>query len=300
MSKQDDFYKMVLDHLYDGVYFVDNERRITYWNQGAERITGYPAKDVMGFSCADNLLVHVDVTGKSLCTSGCPLTAAMQGGEIQEASVFLHHAQGHRVPVMVRVSPLHNEQGEIIGAVESFSDNSNLIKMQKLVDEMHLVANQDALTGIANRRGIQALLEATHVEATHQNIPGAVMLLDIDWFKDVNDRYGHRVGDQVLRMVAKTLQGNIRTTDGVGRWGGEEFLVVLRRVDPTRLKWIAEKLRILVENSKLPYQDDFIQVTISLGAVLIQPNSKPEDNLERADQLLYQSKNAGRNRITVL
>ena len=298
MSAQDDFYKAVLDHLYDGVYFVDKQRRITYWNQGAERITGYLAKDVVGLSCADNLLVHVDAAGNELCTRGCPLAAAMQDGDIHEAPVFLHHAQGHRVPVLVRVSPLRNEQGQVIGAVESFSDNSMLVDTQKLVDELYLAANQDPLTGIANRRGIQSLLEAVHVEATQQNIPGAVIMVDVDFFKRVNDQYGHAVGDQALCMVANTLQSNIRATDGVGRWGGEEFLVVLRRIDQAHLKEVAEKLRILVENSRLPHQDGFIQVTISLGAVPIQPDSSPEDNLQRADDLLYRSKSDGRNRVT--
>jgi diguanylate cyclase (GGDEF)-like protein/PAS domain S-box-containing protein len=300
MSVQDDFYKAVLDHLYDGVYFVDKDRRITYWNHGAERITGYRAKDVVGLSCADNLLMHVDSAGNLLCLNGCPLLASIQDGEVHEAPVFLHHAKGHRVPVLVRATPLRNEEGEIIGAVESFSDNSILVNTQKLVDELYLAANQDALTGIANRRGIQALLEAVYFETTHQNIPGAVILADVDLFKQVNDQHGHEAGDKVLMMVANTLQGNIRVTDGVGRWGGEEFLIVLRQTDQIHLKTIAEKLRLLVENSRLPYQDGFIDVTISMGAVIIDPKKSLESTLKCVDELLYQSKNEGRNRVTYL
>ena len=295
----DDFYKAILDNLYDGVYFVDQQRRITYWNQGAERITGYKADQALGRSCSDNLLVHVDAKGVCLCLHGCPLSAAMQDGEIHEAPVFLRHASGHRVPVLVRVSPLRDTQGQLIGAVETFSDNSALVNTQKLVDQLRLDANLDPLTQVANRRGILSLLEAALVETIHQSAPWAVLMIDIDHFKQFNDLYGHLLGDQVLRMVARTLQSNIRASDGMGRWGGEEFLVILRNIDENHLVEIAQKLRILVETSRLPHEECELQVTISIGATLLQPGDTPESAIQRADDLLYLSKRRGRNRVSL-
>ncbi len=102
MSDDADLYREILDNLYDGVYFVDRERVVNYWNKGAERISGYSAEAMIGHSCSDHLLNHVDADGVSLCQDRCPLAACMSDGLPREAEVFLHHADGHRVPVLVR------------------------------------------------------------------------------------------------------------------------------------------------------------------------------------------------------
>src|SRR5512138_2173073 len=131
MPDEKNFYKNVIDNLYDGVYFVDRDRRITYWNKGAERITGYTAEHSIGRRCRDNLLNHVTANGIPLCQEHCPLAAVMEDGQEREAEVFLHHADGYRVPVLVRGAPLRDESGNIIGAVESFSNNASLMDTRR-------------------------------------------------------------------------------------------------------------------------------------------------------------------------
>ena len=108
MPYEKDFYKELVDNLYDGVYFVDRDRRITYWNEGAERITGYSAPQVIGRRCRDTLLNHVTANGVLLCQDHYPLAAVMENGKPREAEVYLHHADGHRVPVMVWATLLHS------------------------------------------------------------------------------------------------------------------------------------------------------------------------------------------------
>jgi PAS domain S-box-containing protein len=106
MDLQDpEFFKQLLDHISDGVYFVDRERRITYWNEGACRLTGYSASEIVGRQCQDDILCHVDYEGKSHCQRGCPLAAAMAEGRGQEATMLLRHKQGRRVPVRIRIEP---------------------------------------------------------------------------------------------------------------------------------------------------------------------------------------------------
>src|SRR5512136_1901612 len=108
-----DFYKQFLDNLHDGVYFVNRDREIIYWNKGAERITGYAESDVIGSHCWDNILMHVDSLGNSLCLAGCPLVKVITtGGEIK-AEVYLSHKDGHRVPVVVRATPITSGDGKI-------------------------------------------------------------------------------------------------------------------------------------------------------------------------------------------
>jgi PAS domain S-box-containing protein len=132
MPDQNDFYRELLDYLTDGIYFTDKERRIAYWNKGAEALAGYSSQEVIGKCCKDNLLMHVDALGRELCLHGCPLDATIQDGKPREAEVFLHHKNGHRVPIRVRIAAMRNDAGEIVGAVEAFSDNSAHMQMTKL------------------------------------------------------------------------------------------------------------------------------------------------------------------------
>jgi len=115
-------YLEILNNLYEGVYIVDKDRRITFWNKSAEDITGFSADEMQGRSCFNNLLNHVDAEGNSLCLGGCPLHKTILDGMDREAVVYLHHKNGHRVPVVVRTVPLVIE-GEIAGAIEIFSNN---------------------------------------------------------------------------------------------------------------------------------------------------------------------------------
>lgn len=115
------FYKSVLDNLFDGVYVVDKERKIIYWNKAAERITGFFEAEVVNLACYDNILNHVDERGKQLCLDGCPLAKVLKDGNPRQAEVFLRHKAGHRVPVSIRITPIYDGDS-IIGAAEIFSD----------------------------------------------------------------------------------------------------------------------------------------------------------------------------------
>ena len=107
-------FKLALSALNDGVYFVDRERRITYWNEASERITGFSAKDVLGRRCADNILCHVDDSGIELCNDdACPLRACMATGQPRSADIYLHHKLGYRVPVSVSGSPVRDNAGKM-------------------------------------------------------------------------------------------------------------------------------------------------------------------------------------------
>ena len=292
-----DFYKIILDHLDDGVYFVDPQRRIIYWNAGAERISGYSAVQVVGRLCVDNILRHVDDAGRNLCQQGCPLAAVLANGQPRQARVYLHHADGHRVPVSVRVVPLRDAAGVVRGAVETFTDASPLVAALQRVSELQQAVALDVLTGIGSRRYTEMqLLSALYDFATHA-LPVGVVFLDVDHFKEINDTYGHAVGDRVLRMVAQTLAHNVRVFDFVGRWGGDELVVLVVNVDGEILEAIAEKLRLLIAAARLP-EPTPVSVTVSMGATLVQPGDTVETLLARADSLLYHSKAAGRNRLT--
>lgn len=293
-----EFYKKLLDEFYDGVYFVDRDRVITYWNRGAERISGFTADEVVGRRCMDNILMHVDGKGQLLCQGGCPLSYTIEDGISRQTEIYLHHKQGFRVPVSVRVSPLRDAGGGIIGAVEVFSDNSPQAPLLERIAQFERLSYVDPLTELPNRRFAEIVLTSRHEELKRYGWKFGILFVDIDHFKAVNDTYGHVRGDEVLKMVGTTLLRSVRSFDVVGRWGGEEFLAIIANVDHAEIHAFAERMRTLVEHSQLPGERP-VRVTVSIGATIARDGDAVEDLVRRADELLYRSKREGRNRVTV-
>ncbi|MFA5794098.1 MAG: sensor domain-containing diguanylate cyclase [Candidatus Brocadiia bacterium] len=291
-------YKVLLDNLYDGVYFVDRERQIIYWNKGAERITGYTSAEVVGRRCSDNILMHIDDEGHNLCTGQCPLFHSMSECRGHEAEVFLHHKDGYRVPVSVRVSPLRDKSGNVIGAIEIFSDNTRRQDLISEVSELRRLALLDPVTELGNRHYAEIHLNTKLNEMSRYELAFGILFVDIDYFKSVNDTYGHDVGDRILKMTAKTMLNVLRPSDLVGRWGGDEFVIIVPNVDQEHLYSIAHKLRAFVEQSSFSIGNNTVKVTVSIGATIARTGDTMESLVKRADKLVYRSKSDGRNRVT--
>ncbi len=298
MKTDDDFYKTLLDNLYDGVYFADKNRRITYWNKGAERITGFTASEVVGRPCADEILVHVDREGRNLCGGLCPLADVLACGEVRSSDVYLRHKDGHRVHIVVRVAPIRDDRGAVIGGVEVFTDNTPAAEALERFAELERLAFLDPLTGLANRRYAEIALRARLEELLRYGWRFGVLFIDIDRFKDVNDRFGHDTGDEVLKMTAKTLENCVRPFDMVSRWGGEEYVALIAHVEGDELMATANRCRALVAQSTLHAATSPVRVTISIGATLARGDDTGESLVKRADRLMYKSKAAGRNTVS--
>ncbi len=211
------FERAVIDHLYDGVYYVDRGRRIRYWNEGAERLTGFSSDAVVGHFCYDNILNHVDAAGTPLCRGRCPLAATMADGQPRNAEVFLRHRDGHRVPVRVRASPVLDREGKVIGAVEIFDDRTEISAARREITELRDIAMRDTLTGLPNRRHFEMSMASRIAELAGYGRRFGLLIADIDRFKLVNDRYGHATGDAALRTVAQTLLASSRGQDDIAR-----------------------------------------------------------------------------------
>jgi diguanylate cyclase (GGDEF)-like protein/PAS domain S-box-containing protein len=295
-DEMDSIFKRMLDNLFDAVYFTDLERRIIYWNQAAEELTGYSADEVVGKRCADNILMHVNDSGYLLCTSECPLSHTMGDGRSRRAELYLHHKRGHRIPVEVRVSTVRGRDGEVVGAVEIFNDNSRQKAVRERARDLAKLAFLDAGTQVANRRYLDQQLSQQLDQHSQYGTPFGITLADVDDFKSVNDTYGHTAGDALVTVV-KTLSACLRASDVLGRWGGDEFLVILPGITNDILMETSERCRALVARSTVPVDSSQIKVTISVGVAMGAPGDSAESVLNRADQCLYSSKQSGRNRI---
>jgi len=292
-------FQRVVENLHDGLYIVDRDRKISYWNRAAEKISGFSAEEVVGSSCADNILTHVDGEGKQLCLDGCPFSASFQDGEPRDAEVYMHHKDGHRVPVSVRVTALTDHDGNIIGGIELFTDISNNNANYLRIKELERLALIDPLTQLSNRRHMEKVIQIRIEEKRRLKVPFGIFFIDIDLFKDINDTYGHDVGDRVLKYIAKTFTVHSRPFDVYGRWGGEEFVGIIRNITVEDLEIFGNRLQMLIERSYISQQKRKLHVTVSIGATMVKDEDTVKSVIRRADSLMYESKTAGRNRLTL-
>ncbi len=295
-----DLYKNILDNLYDGVYMLDRDQNIIYWNKGAQRLTGYEASEVIGKRCSGNILLHADSKGVNLCLSElCPAQKVMKEGRFCEEEFYIHHKDGHRVQVLTRIAPVRDSRDEIIGVVEIFRDNSTAVIAEKRIERLQKMALLDQLTELGNRRYANINIHSRLQEMKRYGWPFGILFIDIDHFKMVNDTYSHETGDKVLKMVANTFSNSLRPFDTFSRWGGEEFVGVITNVNEAELLLIADRFRRLIEQSSFTIDSDAIRVTISMGATVAISDDTVDTILKRADKLMYKSKSQGANRVTI-
>jgi diguanylate cyclase (GGDEF)-like protein len=167
-------------------------------------------------------------------------------------------------------------------------------------DELHRAAMYDNLTGLLNRGAILDYLRREIIRASRQQTTVGVMILDLDHFKGINDTFGHLAGDQALRRVGDLFQSSFRSYDAAGRFGGEEFLVVLPNCGYADLKQRAEMVRLSMASLRLEFNDRPCSLTVSIGVATMDPNliEDLESLLQRADAALYEAKRYGRNRVS--
>jgi diguanylate cyclase (GGDEF)-like protein/PAS domain S-box-containing protein len=173
------------------------------------------------------------------------------------------------------------------------------LENSRLYAEIKQLAITDGLTGLFNRRHFFVSAEKEIERAKRYNKPLAALMFDIDHFKQVNDTYGHRAGDQTLQMVARITSGTMRKIDLCGRYGGEEFVIILPETDLECAKIAAERLRQQIEASRAYTPNGEVKITVSLGVAALEPDDTIDNLLDHADQAMYQSKQHGRNRIEV-
>lgn len=167
-------------------------------------------------------------------------------------------------------------------------------------ERLRELAMRDALTGVYNRRWILEVLEREQSRARRESVPVGIMMLDLDHFKSVNDTYGHAAGDAVLQEAARRLSASVRPYDGVGRYGGEEFLVVLPGCDEAALCSRADAVRQVMCNSVIEAGDNRLTVTASFGCTVMRPTDRvpAAEAIRHADEALYEAKRQGRNRVS--
>ncbi len=207
--------------------------------------------------------------------------------QLQEKVITWPDGRTTKYSIAVDITELKETQNRLAEA------HAQLALKNKMLEKL---STTDTLTGLCNRLKIDDILEITLYAAQRYGRVFSLILIDIDHFKNVNDSFGHLVGDKVLKQMAEVLQSQIRKTDHLGRWGGEEFLIIAEDTDSDAAELLAEKLRKAVEITTFPEAG---QITISLGVATWRDSDDRITIVQRADNALYRAKESGRNRIVV-
>jgi diguanylate cyclase (GGDEF)-like protein len=208
---------------------------------------------------------------------------------------------GARLYLAIDAGPIYDSHGQLLAVIETLRDMTSLKNAQS---ELERLATHDGLTGIVNRRGFDEKLSMEWSRAIRDKLPLALIMIDVDHFKRYNDAYGHQMGDDCLKSVAKGISpANLRSSDVVARYGGEEFALILPSSDEKGAAKVATKIQERIAKLAIPHRgnEELGVVTVSIGVAVISPQQgmKLEDLISQADRALYRAKNKGRNRIEI-
>jgi len=288
--------EVTLHSIGDAVITTDTLGMVDYLNPVAQQLTGWSAADAQGMLLARVFDAVAEATGESMGDAlGQGVLDGQAVGTKQYATLYARDGSG--VSIEYGAAPIRDFNGEVIGSVLVFRD---VTRSRELALQLTWAASHDALTGLINRREFERrlaqLLETARIEHKHH----AVLYLDLDQFKMVNDTCGHMAGDELLRQLATTLEKRVRESDTLARLGGDEFGVLLEGCALDRAAIIADSLRTAVTGFRFVWQDKVFENGVSIGVVAITDHSESTASImSAADSACYVAKDQGRNRVHV-
>ncbi|NIE64206.1 sensor domain-containing diguanylate cyclase [Burkholderia sp. Ax-1719] len=289
-------YRAVVDSAYDAIVTIDQSHNITLFNRAAENLFGYSAAEIVGQRIEtllpETVRAHHSRNVRQFADS--PLTELRQMSPPRmdaSNSVFGRHRDGSIIPVEIAISKI-----DVDGHTEFTAVVRDITDRAQLMDSLKKQAVTDALTGLPNRREFLEFVDK--MQRTQAAL--SVFILDIDHFKEINDNYGHHVGDEVLCVLANVGVSQTGEPSLFARWGGEEFVAALPGADAAQAHAIAERLRQRFERHD--FEHDWrlkpIHFTVSIGVVTREAGEHDVEALmKRADRALYRAKKSGRNRV---
>jgi len=287
--------QVTLQSIGDAVITTDSHGRIDYMNPVAESLTGWENREAQG-QLISQVLTVVDEATREATES--PVMRCLREGQmlgLTEHTVLVNR-RGQEIAIQDSAAPIRDRAGNLIGAVMVFHDVS---KERRLHRALHYQASHDALTGLINRREFENRLTAA-VESVRQDshCRHALLYLDLDQFKLVNDTCGHPAGDQLLKQITGVLQSRVRSGDTLARLGGDEFGILLQNCLLDQALRVAENLRQAIRDYRFIWQDGVLAVGVSVGIVEITSETPTVASvMSAADVACYAAKDQGRNRV---
>lgn len=287
----DPSFRYIIDHMSIGAYLVRPDRKILYWNHAAEQITGYSEKWIVGKTCPESQLLHLNKDGVPLCETFCPLLRTLETGKAHREKLWARHKDNYRILLEVVMIPIRDKTGTIIGAAELFDRVSKEQYSEDMVKSLYDAATHDPVSGLSGRRYMENYLKYKISEYRLFNIPFAVLFLDIDEFHQFNNLHGHDAGDRVLKTFGDAVSAGLRGTDVLGRWGGDEFLAVASVREPKDVQGLVNRMRAITQHLHVQSRTgETLSIRLSVGITIVREQDDADSIVDRADQYMYQAK----------
>jgi diguanylate cyclase (GGDEF)-like protein/PAS domain S-box-containing protein len=287
--------RSIIEEATVSIWIVDEDDLIQYVNSAGLQLTGYEAGEVLGRSFS--MLMDDEMAERHASRIKSYSRHAGRSdilGQVREFQLKLR--SGELIDIELKAFELDStgrDKKLFAGLISDIRDRKSL------ESRLRQRATHDPLTGCLNRSGFFRIAKRELERGGPDTHPMGLLLLDVDHFKKINDNFGHQTGDRVLQALVADLKQGLRDEDLLGRYGGEEFIVLLPGVDTDRLEHIAERLRESVESMRMPGPDREVRLTISLGGAMRHPGEDIDSMIGRADRGLYGAKQSGRNRLLV-
>ncbi|MCX8062578.1 MAG: diguanylate cyclase, partial [Anaerolineales bacterium] len=269
------------------IMITDPQFEIEYVNEAFTLTTGYTFDEVKG---KNPLFLRSDQTSPENFEK---MWVTLREGKTWRGELANQRKNGEIYWEFTVIAPIYDVEGNVTHYV---AVNEDITARKAAEQKLEQMAITDPLTGLLNRRGFFQKAQKVYARSKHLPYTMGVLMIDIDHFKLINDRYGHQAGDSVLGEISTRMRDNLRSIDIVARYGGEEFVVLLPRTQLDTLRQISSRLNLVVSDQPVIYKGFSIPVTISIGGTMITAETRSlDDLLVQADQAMYQAKAKGRN-----
>ncbi len=275
-------YCAILNGLQIGVSVLDLGKKIVFWSDGAEQITGYARIDVLGHSCADNIFLHCDEISCETCSEKCSIAAALHDAKPVETVGLIHHKSGHRTPVRTWSVPLRDKHGSIIGVIQTFEEQFAGAGPDLIDRSLEERGCLDDTTGLPNQATMQSHLREKLEMFAELQIPFGIVCVQAHELGQFRARYGQEASKSIVHVLARTLRNTVWPTDLVGRWSEDRFLVILSGCGEAALQAISERMLKMIASATIQWWGEELSVAVSIGRTEAEAGDTVASILQRA------------------
>lgn len=299
LRRSGSFMETIFASIHDPFCIFDREFRVVKVNEGYARLKDSTQDELVGGKCYE-----MYGTGDGVC-EGCVVLKTLESGKPCTKDKMVEAAGGETRWLELYTYPIFEDNGRISHVIEYTRDITDRKKTEternRLIEELEYLSSIDGLTGLLNRRALLERLDDEMDRSSRYESGLSLIICDVDYFKDINDNYGHLAGDKALKCVARTLSGFLRKSDIAGRYGGDEFMVILPGTDADGAGKFAERIRAKLAVEKIEHPDcDPFRISLSFGISCFRSGMhRADDLIVPADNALYESKSAGRDIVTL-
>lgn len=277
-----EIFRNILDSLQTGVCVVDREGKIVFWNEGAAHVSGYMQHEVIGHSYEQVMQCQREGQGHSGHGPGNPFTRILHEGKASAVGVYLRHKRGHAVPMLMHMAPVRNQHGSILAIAASFDPQNSRSQREHSQRNLLPLAGLGTSTGVANHNFTLFHLREHLASFAEYHIPFGIIRVRADGLDHFRAAYGREASDAIAKVIAQSLSNSFRPSDFVGRWGEDEFLVILTNCGNAGVRSVYERTRKILRSAEIRWWGELLSLPTSLGCTSVEPEYTVELLLQRA------------------